>query len=94
MDPLALVVLTAGLSLVPIPLIYRCLRPKTAIGISGLVSLGSAGLAVTFFWLWQRLEQPVLAYLDAIVYGSLAFLALMAPINRRLGVYDPPERGA
>ncbi len=51
-----------------------------------LVGLGSAALAVGFFWLWQRLQHPLLAYIDAIVYGGLALLATFVLINRWLRV--------
>jgi hypothetical protein len=93
MDPLARDVLTAGLSVVPLLLIFRLLHPKTAHWISLLGSLGSVALAVSFFWLWQWLEHPVLAYVDAIVYGCIALLAILVPINRRPGAYGKaPEK--
>jgi hypothetical protein len=74
-------------------LIFRLLLPKTALWISLLCGLGSAALAVSFFWLWQWLEHPVIAYVDAIVYGSLALQAILVPVCRGLGVYDKaPEK--
>jgi putative effector of murein hydrolase len=83
-DPLALTMLVVGLSVLPLPLIFRSLHPKTAVWISVLVSLGSVALAVAFFLLWQWLQHPLLAYLDAIVYGLLALLAPLVAINGRL----------
>jgi hypothetical protein len=84
MDDTALAIIIAAMSIVPLPLIFRVLHSKTAIWISVLVGLGSAALAVTFFWLWQWSQHPVLAYLDAIVYCSLALLAPLVAINGRL----------
>lgn len=84
MDDTALATIIAFISIVPLPLIFRFLHPKTAIWISVLVGLSSAVLAVTFFWLWQWSQHPVGAYLDAIVYGSLALLVPLVAINGRL----------
>ena len=51
---------------------FRVLGPRVAIGTNVLVCLGCAALAVTFFWLLQSLQRPVLAYLAAFVYGVMA----------------------
>jgi hypothetical protein len=77
-------IIIAALSIVPLPLISRCLHPKTALWISVLVGFSSAALAVTFFCLWQWALHPVLAYLDAIVYGLLALLVPLVAINGRV----------
>jgi hypothetical protein len=91
MDKLALDVLAAGLSLAPLLLIFRwqthrMLHSKSAtwISLDVLMVLGCAALAVGFFWMWQSLEHPVLAYLDGIVYALLALLAALVPITRWL----------
>jgi hypothetical protein len=72
-----LLVLGVVLSLAPLPLIFRCLHPKAALGISVLVGLASVVLAVSFFWLWQWLQHPLIAYLDATLYGLLALQAIL-----------------
>jgi hypothetical protein len=87
-DHPTLVLLAAALSLVPLPLLLWCVRPKTALWICLPAGLGAAAFAVGIFWLWQQLEQPFLAYLDAIVYGSLALLAVLVQINKWLGRSD------
>lgn len=91
MDMLALDVLAAALSLAPLLLIFRwlthrMLHPKSAawISLDVLMGLGCAALAVGFFWMWQSLEHPVLAYLDGILYALLALLAALVPITRWL----------
>ena len=95
MDKLALDVLAAALSLAPLLLVfrwlsYRMLHSKSAawISLDVLMVLGCAALAVGFFWMWQSLEHPVLAYLDGIVYALLALLAALVPISRWLRTRD------
>jgi hypothetical protein len=73
----------AALSIVPLALIPRWLYPKTAIWVSVLVALGSVVLAVGSFWLFQWLQLPVLAYLDAIVYALIGCWATLNAVNRR-----------
>ena len=91
MDKLALDVLAAALSLAPLLVIfrwltYRMFHSKSAVWISldVLMVLSCAALAVGFFWMWQSLEHPVLAYLDGIVYVLLALQAALVPITRWL----------
>jgi hypothetical protein len=85
------------LSILPLPLVLRCCDPKTATWLAILTSVCSAGLAACFFCLWQWLQYPVLAYLDAIVYGlwSLAAaLGVVAKCLRQRGeLLSPPETG-
>jgi hypothetical protein len=83
MDKVALDVIGAALSIAPLPLIYRWLLPKSAIWVSVLLGVGSAALAVCFFGMWRYLEHPVLAYLDALVYGLLALLFPLVAFNGR-----------
>jgi hypothetical protein len=95
MDKVALDVLAAALSLAPLLLIfrwlnYRMFHSKSAVWINldMLMCLGCAALAVGFFWMWQSLEHPVLAYLDGIVYVLLALLAALVPITRWLRTHE------
>jgi hypothetical protein len=95
MDPLALDVLAAGLSIAPLLLIfrlpiYRWHHPKTGIWMRVLVALGCVALAVGFFWMWQYLQHPVIAYLDAIVYGLCGLQALLVPLVN--GKIEPKRR--
>lgn len=91
MDKLALEVLAAAISLAPLLLIFRwlthrMLHAKSAawISLDVLMVVGCAALAVGFFWMWESLEHPMLAYLDGIVYVLLALLAALVPITRWL----------
>jgi hypothetical protein len=87
-DDTALAAIMAVLSIAPLPLILRFLHPKIG-GLTSLsLGLGCTALAVTFFWLWQWSQHPVLAYLDAIVYGLLALLAPLLALGERLRQRD------
>jgi hypothetical protein len=91
-DDIFVAVTIAAASIVPLPLIFRCLQAKTALWVTALVALCCAALAVTFFLLWQWSQHPVLAYVDAIVYGLLALLAPLVAINGRLIRRDEQRR--
>jgi hypothetical protein len=61
------------------------------------VGLGSAALAAGFFWMWRLLQYPVLAYLDAALYGLLALLAAATAAGTWLGRGDAeptPDSGS
>jgi hypothetical protein len=66
------------------------LHPKRVIWISldVLTGLGCAVLAVGFFWMWQRLGHPVIAYLDGGLYALLALLAALVPLTKWRGASD------
>jgi hypothetical protein len=72
------------LSILPMPVILRYTSPQTAPWAAALTTVGSAILAVGFFCLWQWLQYPVLAYLDAILYGLFAVQAVLVLVVRRL----------
>jgi|GEM_PF-6611291 len=72
------------LSILPMPAILRYTGPHTAPGVAALTAAGSAILAAGFFCLWQWLQYPVLAYVDAILYGLFAVQALLVLLVRRL----------
>jgi hypothetical protein len=83
-DDTALAVIIAALSIAPLPLLSRCVAPRTPPWKSVLASLGATLLAVSFFWLWHWAHHPVLAYLDAILYGLIALLAPLVAVSERV----------
>ena len=84
MDDTALAVILAGISIVPLFLIFRVLDRKMPVWAGVLAGLGCVVPAVGFFWAWQWAQHPVLAYIDATVYGLLALLVPLFAVNRRL----------
>jgi hypothetical protein len=92
MSPLTYAIV--ALSILPLALICRWLHPRTAIWISVLVVLGSLMLAVGSFWLFQWLQLPVLAYVDAIMYAFITCWAALNAVNRWLIPSDEQQRSS
>jgi hypothetical protein len=88
----ALEVGLALLSLLPLPLILHYVHPKIGLGVCVVVVLVSVTIAVALFCLWQWLQQPVLAYLDAAMYGLIAVLAILLLLVHRWTPADPAGR--
>jgi hypothetical protein len=80
--------------LAPLPLLLPRIRPTSAVWVNVLLGLGCAALAVSFYWLWQWLDQPLLAYLDVLVYGLYALLAAFCGGSRRHLPADEPTTPA
>jgi ABC-type branched-subunit amino acid transport system permease subunit len=69
------------LSILLIPLLWRYSVPKTTTWKIVLTAGCWAVLAAGFFFLWHWLGYPVLAYLDAVVYGLGSLTAALVVIS-------------
>jgi hypothetical protein len=77
-----LAVLAGFLTLWPASLSLRWLHPKSATWrIRVPLSLAYAALAAGWFWVFQWLEVPMLAYADVIVYGLMACWAVLLALG-------------
>ena len=79
-----------GLSVLLMLWIVPRLGPKTAGWVLVLIGLGSASLAVAFFWAYQWVGYPGLAYLDGTLFVLFSVQAALALWLRQLARGSEP----
>jgi hypothetical protein len=83
------------LSILPLYVLFRYDNYKSPRWVIALAGAVSAVLAVVFYLVWQRLQYPVLAYVDAGIYGLFALQAVTLLVAtraaRRAGVNLGPR---